>query len=208
MPIEFFARWGAFWRPRLPYPPYPPSWPRSTTGWSNPAAWPSPALPITATEGDKKVTTTTDEQGAYAFSDLPDGVWTIEVEMFGFAKLSREVGVAPLAPSPTWELNILPPGAAMAANASPAPAAPATPVRRPGAACPGIHRDCFGSGARGHTRSHPLHRDTRRRGGRTRRQRLSREAAEAEPRPPEMAGGPPCGKPNSSRVNPDISAWM
>ena len=133
MPITSFARWGAFWPPRLPYPP---SWPRSTTGWSNPAASPIPGATVTATEGDKKVSTTTDEQGAYAFSDLPDGVWTIEVEMFGFAKLSREVGVAPLAPSPTWELNILPPGAAMAANACPSPAAPATPAAAPARPAP------------------------------------------------------------------------
>ena len=88
-----------------------------------------PGATVTASQGEKKLFTTTDEQGAYAFPDLPDGVWTIEVDMFGFAKVSREVGVAPLAPSPTWDLKVLPPGAAMAAAAQPASVAPAAPAK-------------------------------------------------------------------------------
>jgi len=68
---------------------------------------PLPGAAVTATQGDKKLSTTTDEQGAYSFADLPDGTWTIQVEMFGFAPISREVGIAPNAPSPDWEMKQL-----------------------------------------------------------------------------------------------------
>ncbi len=66
-----------------------------------------PGATVTATQGDKKFVTTTDDQGAYTFPDLTDGVWTITVEMLGFAKHSEEVGVAPTAPSPVWDLKQL-----------------------------------------------------------------------------------------------------
>jgi hypothetical protein len=56
---------------------------------------PIPGAAVTATQGDKKSTTTTDEEGSYTFADLPDGAWTITVEMFGFDKTSREVSIAP-----------------------------------------------------------------------------------------------------------------
>src|SRR6202008_2069069 len=61
---------------------------------------PVPGATVTATQGDKKFATTTDDQGAYSFADLPDGTWTITVEMLGFARLSEDVGVAAVAPSP------------------------------------------------------------------------------------------------------------
>ncbi len=52
---------------------------------------PIPGAVVTASQGDKKLTTATDEQGAYSFPDLSDGAWTISVEMFGFDKSSRQV---------------------------------------------------------------------------------------------------------------------
>jgi hypothetical protein len=101
---------------------------------------PVPGATITAIQGDKKLSTTTDDQGAYSFSDLADGVWTIEVEMLGFAKVSREVGIAPEAPSPEWEIKMLSAvdlKAALAPPAQPAPApapAAATPAATPATA--------------------------------------------------------------------------
>src|SRR5579872_4254897 len=64
------------------------------------AGLPVPGATVTATQGDKRVATTTDDTGAYSFANLADGTWTIQVEMFGFAPISREVGIAPNAPSP------------------------------------------------------------------------------------------------------------
>src|SRR5450759_4542715 len=90
---------------------------------------PVPGATITATKGDQKLATTTDENGRYTFADLADGAWTIEVEMLGFAKLSNEVGIAFDAPAPEWNLKFQTMSAIMAppAAATPAPApAPAT----------------------------------------------------------------------------------
>ena len=90
---------------------------------------PVPGASVTATKGDKKLYTTSDENGRYSFADLADGSWTIEVEMLGFAKLSNEVGIAFDAPSPEWNLKFLSMSAITAAAAAPAPAA-ATRRRR------------------------------------------------------------------------------
>jgi hypothetical protein len=95
------------------------------------AGLPVPGATVTATQGDKKVATTTDEQGAYSFPDLANGTWTIQVDMFGFAPISREVGIAPNAPSLEWEIKQLSLSAlkqstdpAPAASAAAAPSAP------------------------------------------------------------------------------------
>jgi hypothetical protein len=96
---------------------------------------PVPGASVTATQGDKKVLTTTDENGFYAFPELADGVWTISVDILGFEKVSREIGVAADAPSPLWDLKMQsleamtappPPPPAPAAPALPAATAPAT----------------------------------------------------------------------------------
>jgi hypothetical protein len=71
------------------------------------AGLPVPGASVTATRNDKSVSTTTDERGAFRFADLADGVWKVEVRMLGFAPLVEEVGVAPVTPSPAWELKLL-----------------------------------------------------------------------------------------------------
>src|ERR1051325_6319529 len=98
---------------------------------------PVPGATVIATMGDKKVATTTDDNGAYGFPNLEDGVWTLNIEMLGFAKVTREVAVAPEAPSGQWDLKLLSADAmkaAIAAALAPPPAAaaasqtPATPA--------------------------------------------------------------------------------
>ena len=88
------------------------------------AGLPVPGVTLTAVQGDKKVVTTTDERGVFSFADLADGTWTIEVEMLGFAKLTREVGVAHDAPAPEMALTILS-EAALLASLEPSQAEPA-----------------------------------------------------------------------------------
>src|SRR3974377_1430399 len=68
---------------------------------------PVPGAIVTAVQGDTKVTTSTDEKGFYAFAELADGVWNISVQMFGFEKVSRDIGVAPDAPGATGDLRPL-----------------------------------------------------------------------------------------------------
>src|ERR1022692_1011661 len=96
---------------------------------------PVPGATVTATMGDKKVVTTSDDNGAYAFPDLADGIWTLNIEMLGFAKLTKEVGVAADAPpSPEWDLKLLSADAmkaAVAAALAPPPAPAATTAAAP-----------------------------------------------------------------------------
>src|SRR5580658_5716611 len=66
---------------------------------------PVPGATVTATSGDKKLVTTTDENGFYSFPELADGVWTITVEMLGFVKFSEDVGIQLDAPSPERNLK-------------------------------------------------------------------------------------------------------
>src|ERR1039458_6752042 len=83
-----------------------------------------PGVTVTAIQGDKKLVTTTDERGVFSFADLADGTWTIELEMLGFAKLTREVGVAHDAPAPELALKIMS-EAALLASLEPSQAGPA-----------------------------------------------------------------------------------
>jgi trimeric autotransporter adhesin len=98
---------------------------------------PVPGATVTATQGDKKpIVTTTDDNGVYSFDDLPDGIWTITVQMLGFAKLSREVGVTAQSASPEWDLKVASLSALNAdveAARKPAPAATTTTPATAGA---------------------------------------------------------------------------
>src|SRR5712691_7913461 len=84
---------------------------------------PVPGATVTATQNDKRLGAITDQQGAYAFTALPDGVWTIQVDMLCFSAVKQEVAVGPDAPSPVWELKLLP-FDEIQASAPPPPAAP------------------------------------------------------------------------------------
>ena len=69
---------------------------------------PLPGATVTATNGGRRFSTVTDRQGFYSFPDLPDGAWTIEVEMQCFTTIRQEVSIAPNAPAINWELKLLP----------------------------------------------------------------------------------------------------
>jgi len=88
---------------------------------------PVPGVTVTATQAGKRLVAVTDQQGAYAFPDLAEGIWTIRVEMLCFAPIDREVAVAPGAPSPEWQLQMLPLANMQASAPPPSPASvPAT----------------------------------------------------------------------------------
>lgn len=72
---------------------------------------PIPGATVSASHGDKKSITTTDEQGGYSFPDLEPGAWTITVEMLGFARLSRSVDIEQTPATSDWDLKLLPPEA-------------------------------------------------------------------------------------------------
>ena len=94
-----------------------------------------PGATVTATQGDKQIVTTTDQSGLYRFADLAEGMWTIKIDMRGFAPLSREVNVIAGAQAAVWELALLPfdeitkglpPPVSQAASSQAAPAASGT----------------------------------------------------------------------------------
>ncbi|MGP8243088.1 MAG: carboxypeptidase regulatory-like domain-containing protein [Bryobacteraceae bacterium] len=95
---------------------------------------PVPGATVTVTQGDKKLVTTTDDQGVYSFPNLGEGVWTLRIEMLGFAPLTREIGIAPDAPAPVWNLQLLSLAALRQSLAPPAPAAAAAAPAKPTAA--------------------------------------------------------------------------
>jgi len=53
-----------------------------------------PGATVTATQGEKQFVTTTDQDGRYAFSQLGEGPWTVEVQMFGFEPVKKPVDYA------------------------------------------------------------------------------------------------------------------
>jgi trimeric autotransporter adhesin len=68
---------------------------------------PVPGATVTAVGGGKEIVTTSETDGSYRFSDLPDGPWTIRIEMAGFAAVSREVTL-PSSDPVVFELTLLP----------------------------------------------------------------------------------------------------
>ena len=108
---------------------------------------PVPGATVTATQGEKKVTTVSDQQGNYSFPELSDGAWKISVEMSFFAPVTQEItlGTATAgmqAPGIRWELKMLPLDQVMAKvkvvkDEPKALVAAAVPATRPEAAKPG-----------------------------------------------------------------------
>ncbi len=93
---------------------------------------PVPGATVTATQGDKKLVAVTDQNGIYSFPDIAEGVWSVQVEMLCFATIKQDVGVAPDAPSPVWELKLLP-FDEIKASAPPPPAPTVSTAAAPGA---------------------------------------------------------------------------
>src|SRR5258708_7316869 len=87
---------------------------------------PLPGATVTATQGDKKLIAVTDQRGIYTFKDLPDGAWTLQVEMLCFATIKQDLTVNANVPfSPTWDMKLLSfDEIKAAAAAAPPPAAP------------------------------------------------------------------------------------
>ena len=93
-----------------------------------------PGATVTATQGERKLVTTTDEAGRYGFSNIEVGAWTVQVEMFGFSPAKREVTVEEKASTVEWKLELKPRSEAAPVSA----VRPPQPVRgRPGAMPPG-----------------------------------------------------------------------
>ena len=90
---------------------------------------PVPGATVTVMMGAKKAATVTDEDGAFRFSTLDDGTWTLRTEMRGFTTDVREVAVPAAASSLVVTLKMqsyAAIAAAPAAEVSPPPPAATT----------------------------------------------------------------------------------
>jgi hypothetical protein len=69
---------------------------------------PVPGATVTATQGAKKFSTTSDQGGVYNFDDLLDGQWKLQIDMQCFLTIKAEVTVTPNMDPGKWELTPLP----------------------------------------------------------------------------------------------------
>jgi hypothetical protein len=69
---------------------------------------PLPGATVTAVKGDEQIATTSELDGSYRLGDLADGVWTIRVEMLGFATMTREVTLPSPEEPAAFELALVP----------------------------------------------------------------------------------------------------
>src|SRR5258708_21392030 len=93
-----------------------------------------PCASVTATQGDKTVVAITDAQGIYSFPNLPDGSWTLQIEMQCFQTIKQEIKIASNVPfSPQWDLKLLPFDEIKASAPPPPPMPAAQPAAQPGA---------------------------------------------------------------------------
>lgn len=88
---------------------------------------PVPGATVTVTRDGKTFSTVTDEQGVYAFPDLADGTWKMEIQMRGFETLRNDVTVGPNLPQGKFELTLLNLDQMLAQTRVTTPAAPPNP---------------------------------------------------------------------------------
>jgi hypothetical protein len=69
---------------------------------------PLPGATVIATQGDRRVVTTTDELGAYELTGLTAGTYTVEVQMFGFQTARKQIQVGAIPQSTDWSLDLQP----------------------------------------------------------------------------------------------------
>lgn len=86
---------------------------------------PVPGATVTVTQNGKKFTAVSDVQGFFAIASLADGALQVDVEMTGFAHLTRQVTLAPDSPLDHAALAMLSPEE-LRAELKPVPGAPIT----------------------------------------------------------------------------------
>ena len=90
--------------------------------------FPLPGATITATQGTKSASTVSDSAGAFAFDELVDGYWEIEIQMQCFIPVHASVAIAPNLPSGHWELKLLTPDKILAQAGPAKPSMAASPA--------------------------------------------------------------------------------
>jgi hypothetical protein len=89
---------------------------------------PVPGATVTATQGTRKIVITSDASGMYSFADLPDGQWTITVDMLCFAPATQQITGSPTAEPVRFELKLLSVPQILAIASAPKAETPALPL--------------------------------------------------------------------------------
>lgn len=82
---------------------------------------PVPGATITVTHGSQKLSAISDSDGSYAFADLTDGPWKIDIEKPLFAPIQESITITPNMPGIRWELKMLPLAQVLAKSKAVAP---------------------------------------------------------------------------------------
>jgi hypothetical protein len=69
---------------------------------------PVPGAIITVTRGTQKLSTISDTDGSYAFPELADGDWKVDIEMPLFTPIQQSIAITPNLPGIRWDLKMLP----------------------------------------------------------------------------------------------------
>jgi hypothetical protein len=143
-----------------------------------------PGATVVASQGDKRLATSTNQQGLYRFADLADGTWTIRVEMIGFSPASKDITIAADPQPVTFELSLLPFEVA----------AKDLPRLAPAAAAPPATASTNGNQAR---QAQPAGRTSSTNGGALQRAEVTAAARPAQP----AAAAPPADPPPAEASN-------
>jgi trimeric autotransporter adhesin len=65
-----------------------------------------PGAVVSATQGDRIVSTVTDDAGTFRFASLEDGAWQLRIEMRGFVTVAHEVPLPYSGPPLAWDLTM------------------------------------------------------------------------------------------------------
>ena len=63
------------------------------SGTVHSGAQPVPGVTIRATQGERALSTISDDNGAFQFSGMMPGMWSIEADLFGFDHFQKDVTV-------------------------------------------------------------------------------------------------------------------
>jgi hypothetical protein len=97
---------------------------------------PIPGAEVTASQGKTQFTAVTNADGIYAFPQVAAGVWTLTIEMTGFAPIRKQIAAGPNVPEGEDVLKLLPLGEIQAQAQKPAPTAVRAALETPRAAAP------------------------------------------------------------------------
>ncbi len=92
---------------------------------------PVPGASITLIQDGHKISAVSNAEGFYSFPNVPDGAWTIEIQMSCFAPIKQNLVISGNTPAGDWHLEVLPLDQIRASIEQVKAAPPVTPSKQP-----------------------------------------------------------------------------